>query len=137
MVAFVRADDRRVRLRCEVTSPDQVISLDSSLVKEVAITAGLKPEGLILINSDRGAAEFPFSQDFKVYTVDAAKVAQAQGLGILVNTAILGAYARVSGVISIESVVEAMKEAVPANVKANQQAAWQAYHEVRGNYASL
>lgn len=131
VVAFVRADDQRIRLRCEITSPDHVVCLDSSLIDEVGATHGMKERGLLLINSDRGPEEFGLDSGLRVFTVNAEEIAWHHQLGGIVNTAILGAYARASRMVNLESIIEVIRETVPARVRANEDAAREAYAGVR------
>ena len=132
VVSFIRVADRRIRLRCGVTSPDQVVVLDCSLMDFGGITAGLKEGGLLLINTDRGPEEVKLDGPYHIFTVDANAIARKHNLGGIVNTAMVGAYARASGLLSIDSVVEALLDAVPANPRANESAAREAFQEVKG-----
>ena len=58
VTAFLRVDDAPVRLRCEVAEPDALIVLDPTLIDAVDVTAGLKPGGSILINSERAPEHY-------------------------------------------------------------------------------
>jgi 2-oxoacid:acceptor oxidoreductase gamma subunit (pyruvate/2-ketoisovalerate family) len=134
VAAFTRIDDRPIRLRTSITAPDIVIVLDPSLLRTVAVTAGAKPGGLLLVNTDRtpDALGLPFKG--RTATVDATSIAIAHGLGSktqpIVNTAILGAFAKVGGAVSIGSVVAAIRESVPAKREENAAAAEDAYGKV-------
>ena len=57
VAAFLRCDDTPIRLRCQIYQPDQVIVLDPTLLSAVDVTAGLKNDGSILINSDHLLAQ--------------------------------------------------------------------------------
>ncbi len=133
VTAFTRAAEGRIHLRCQIYEPDQLIVLDPTLIEAVDVTAGLKEDGFILINARRAPETFELGP-FQLATVDASAIALAHQLGTpqqpIVNTAILGAYARASGVVSLESVLEAIAEAVPGAAEANQAAARQAYDAV-------
>ena len=112
----------------EIIAPDDLIVLDSTLMDAVDVTAGLKPGGSILINSDRPAAAYAaLGSRFRVATVDASAIAARNGLGSktqpIVNTAILGAFAAVSGLVGLESVCTAIAQEVPSRAEANIQAA--------------
>jgi 2-oxoacid:acceptor oxidoreductase gamma subunit (pyruvate/2-ketoisovalerate family) len=137
VTAFLRVADRPVRLRCEVAAPDDLIVLDPTLIGAIDVTAGLKPGGGILINSDRAPAEYEdLAARFRVGTVDAGAIATAHGIGSrtqpIVNTAILGAFARWSGLVSLDSVCRAIAEEVPVRAEANVAAAREAAVAVRG-----
>jgi 2-oxoacid:acceptor oxidoreductase gamma subunit (pyruvate/2-ketoisovalerate family) len=131
VAAFLRVDDEPIRLACEVTAPDDLIVLDPTLIQAVDVTGGLKPGGLILINSDQPADGFPeLSARFRVVTVPAGAIASRHGLGSrtqpIVNTAILGAFAAASGMVTLDAVCEAIREEMAHHAEANVQAACEA-----------
>lgn len=128
VTAFLRVSEAPIRLRCEVAAPDDLIVLDPTLIGAVDVTAGLKAGGSILINSDEAPDAYPeLLTRYRVATVDASGIAAAHGIGSktqpIVNTAILGAFARWSGLVQLESVCEAILEEVPVRGAANQAAA--------------
>jgi 2-oxoacid:acceptor oxidoreductase gamma subunit (pyruvate/2-ketoisovalerate family) len=131
VTAFVRIDEVPIRLRCEVTQPDDIIVLDPTLLTAVDITAGLKPGGSILINSEGPPSDYPaLIGRFRVATVAAGEIAARNHLGSrtqpIVNTAILGAFAACSGLVGLESVCAAIEEDVPQHAEANVRAAREA-----------
>jgi 2-oxoacid:acceptor oxidoreductase gamma subunit (pyruvate/2-ketoisovalerate family) len=128
VTAFLRLSDAPIRLRCEVASPDDLIVLDPTLIGAIDVTAGLKPGGGILINSDRSPDAYPELQaKYRVATVDASAVAAAHGIGSrtqpIVNTAILGAFAAWSGLVSLAAVCAAILEEMPVRGESNVAAA--------------
>jgi len=131
VMAFVRIDDKPILLRTQIYTPDHLVILDQSLIQTMDVTQGLKEGGTILINSEQPPEAFPFYGKFPVVTVDASSIAVANGLGSvtqpIVNTSILGAVAKVLKVVTIESVVAAIEDDVPAKTEANVNAARQAY----------
>lgn len=136
VTAFLRIDDAPILLRCEIQAPDDLIVLDPSLVGAIDVTAGLKPGGNILINSDRPPENFPQLLDrFRVTTVDASGIAIRHGLGAksqpIVNTAILGAFATAFGLVRLATVCDAIREEVPMQIEENIAAATEASLAVR------
>jgi 2-oxoacid:acceptor oxidoreductase gamma subunit (pyruvate/2-ketoisovalerate family) len=136
VTAFVRLADRPIRLRWDVTEADHLIGLDPRLVGAVDVTGGLKEGGTILINSDLGPEEYPdLLEQFRVVTVDASAIAARHGLGSrtqpIVNTAILGAFAAAFGLAELDTVCDAIREAVPHHVEENVMAAREAAAGVR------
>lgn len=135
VTAFTRIDDRPIRLRCQIYEPDHLIVLDPTLLEAVDVTAGLKPGGWVLINSSKPPAAFALPPTYCVSTVDASAIAIRHRLGPasapIVNTAILGAFARVTGIVGIEAVCAAIRDAVPVKQDANVAAAQEAYHEAQ------
>jgi 2-oxoisovalerate ferredoxin oxidoreductase gamma subunit len=137
VAAFLRVDDRPIRLRCQIQEPDHVVILDPTLIPVVDVTAGLKPNGWILINSDRAPQHFArfATGGWRVAIVDASSLALEHHLGNrtnpIVNTAILGAFASVSRLVGVDPVLEAIREIVPARVNDNVKAARDAAVAVR------
>jgi len=136
VTAFLRASDGPILLRCEVTHPDDLIVLDPTLIQAIDVTAGLKPGGSILINSDRAPDAYrDLARRFRVGTVDASATAVRFGLGSrtqpIVNTAILGAYAAFSGAVSLESVCRAIAEEMGERATPNVGAAREAAGRLR------
>ena len=135
VAAFARVDDKKIRIHSEVYTPDHVIVLDPVLYKTVNVTAGMKEGGTILLNSSQEPSSFPFPPQFKVAAVDAGGIAIKHKLGSrtepIVNTAILGAFARLTGIIGIEALAEAIKESVPGKGKENEAAAREAYDSLK------
>ncbi|HEX9107074.1 MAG TPA: 2-oxoacid:acceptor oxidoreductase family protein [Longimicrobiales bacterium] len=136
VTAFLRIDDAPIRLRCEVTEPDDLIVLDPTLIQAVDVTAGLKPGGSILIASDRQPGDYPeLMRRFRVATVPAGDIAARHKLGSrtqpIVNTAILGAFASFSGLVTLDSVCAAIEEDVPMHAEANVRAAREAANALR------
>ncbi len=134
VLAFTRADDRPIRLRTAIYEPDHLIVLDATLIKSTNVFSGLKRGGTILVNSSNPVELFAFPADYPSASVDAAGIAVRHGLGTrsipIVNTAILGAFAKFSGLVGIESIVEAIREGVPIKQDENAAAALEAYEVV-------
>jgi len=135
--AFLRVDTKYIYMKDIVERPDHVIVLDAGLIKtKVAqVDRGLKAGGWILINSSEDPQEFEFPHDFSVATVDASSIALKHGLGTaqapIVNTAILGAFAKLAGLVGLDSLLQAIEKGVPVKKEANVAAAKEAYHSVR------
>ncbi len=135
VTAFLRIADAPIRLRCEITEPDDLIVLDATLLHAVDVTAGLKRNGTILINSEEAPEGYPdLLQRFRVATVPAGEIAARHKLGSrtqpIVNTAILGAFAAISGLVTLDSVCAAIHEDVP-HPRENELAAREAAAAVR------
>jgi len=116
VAAFVRFDERPIELRCHIYHPDYVVILDPTLAGLPSTIQGLKPGGGVLVNSPCGPAEFSHFQHCRVATVDASSIALKHKLGSIaspiVNTAILGAFARFTGIVSLDSILGAVLEII-------------------------
>ena len=112
--AFARISDTDVDLRSQIYNPDIVVVVDPGLLQLVNVTDGLKSESVLILNTTGKPGDFEFSKRFRVATVDAAAIAINHKLlvgGIpIINTPILGAIPRVTDLVSIESVENAIKE---------------------------
>ena len=93
---FIRVDDAFIRERCDIEEPDAIVCFDPSLLSPILI-GGAMPGTVVLINSSRPPEAFADLGDFRFGTLDAIAVAQANDLGRFVNSAILGAFARMMG----------------------------------------
>jgi len=135
VAAFLRVDDKPVNLRCKVYKPDHIIVLDPILIEAVKVTEGLKSGGWVVINSNKAPQDFKEFSSFRVATVDASGIAIRYHLGPktapIVNTAILGAFIKVTELAKLESIEKAMEEYVPINLEGNRKAAQDAYKEVK------
>ncbi|MBS3920747.1 MAG: 2-oxoacid:acceptor oxidoreductase family protein [Deltaproteobacteria bacterium] len=135
VMAFLRVDREPIQLRVNIYKPDHIIVLDPTLIGAVDVTSGLKPNGWILINSGHPPETFNDLKDFKIATVDATSIAIRNGLGSrtnpIVNTAILGAFSKVSGLVGIDSIALSIREETPGKKNENAKAAREAYNEVK------
>ncbi|MBI2267180.1 MAG: 2-oxoacid:acceptor oxidoreductase family protein [Armatimonadetes bacterium] len=136
VMAYTRIDTEPIRLRCEIYEPDHLVILDPTLIGSIPVTAGLKPRGTILVNSDQDADALGLEEgNFVTAVIDAASIAVKHHLGSkaipIVNTAILGAFARFTGVVGIDAIVEAIRESAPARKAENVAATMEAYNSLR------
>lgn len=139
VVAFCRIDDKPIRLREPVMTPDALIIQDPTLLHQVDVFAGLADDGLVLINTRRsfeelGLGELAASRSSdRLRTVSATEIAQKHLGRPLPNAVLLAAFAAVSGCVSLESVSAAIAEKFPpAIAKANIDAAAEAWAFIKG-----
>ena len=138
VTAFTRISDTEIRIHCYIYEPHVLVVLDPTLIGAVPLTDGLRDGGSIVINTEGDPSEFtvPEAENVTVYTVDCSSIALKLGLGSkaspIVNTAILGATARATGLVSIESIVDAIKEVIPVKKEENAAAAQTTYDRLRG-----
>jgi 2-oxoacid:acceptor oxidoreductase gamma subunit (pyruvate/2-ketoisovalerate family) len=101
----------------------------------VDVLEGLKPDGKVLINTTRSPEEMSAKLKRPVDVVDATQIAIDHGLGSreapIVNTALLGAFARSSGIVSLDAVIQAIRNNVPRKKEENVAAARDAYVKVK------
>ncbi|MDD1677206.1 MAG: 2-oxoacid:acceptor oxidoreductase family protein [Methanomicrobiales archaeon] len=127
VVSFVRIDDKPIRVYSQIRHPDLVVVLDTTIMDAVDVLQGLKPDGVVFLNS----SEKSDAGEHTTYTVDLTAIALSLGLVIagspILNTPVLGALARM-GVVSFASVKAAI--AVTFSDKRNVRAAEAAYQEL-------
>lgn len=108
VMAFTRIDDEPILIHQQVYEPKYVVVLDSSLLSVVDVTEGLSKDGIILLNTTKKPSEFDFKH--KTYTIDATSIA-LENLGKpIVNTVMLGAFARITGLVELNSIKEVIKK---------------------------
>ena len=113
VAAFVRISaNEPIRVRSEILTPDVVVIFDERLIQTANATAGLKENGLIILNTSRPFAdvEKEIGGKYELATVDASKIAM-EVLGVpIVNTTMVGALVKATGIISLESLEEPLKK---------------------------
>jgi pyruvate ferredoxin oxidoreductase gamma subunit len=112
VLAFLRIDDRHIRLRCKIANPDVVLILDPGLIRIQKPQADLKENGVIVLNTHKSPAEVRKEFGFKhaLALVDAGKIAR-EVLGVpIVNTTMLGALLKATGVVAVEAMEGPIKE---------------------------
>ncbi len=134
VVSFCRIDDRPIRVRAPVVSPDALIVQDPTLLHQVDVFDGLRPEGFILINTARSFGDLGLG-DFvagfrseRLLTVPATDLAREHTGRPLGNAALLGGFAALSELISLDAVSHAIGERFSGAVGEGNIAAAQAAH---------
>ena len=136
--AFIRIDDKPIYDKSRIYNPDHVVVVDPTLVEAIDVTDGLKDGGWIIINSDKEPGHFQLPAKFRVATVNATEIAVKNKLGTLaapiVNTAIVGAVIKILNLTRLESLLQAIQDAIALKPKDNKKAAEEAYDRA-GRYA--
>lgn len=128
VLAFARIDDKQIRVRTQIYEPDYVVVLDPLLPEAVDVASGIKQGGIIVLNSKK-SMQFPHA---KTAFVDATSIAMAT-LGVqITNTAMLGAFAKATGLVTLESLIEVIKRYFSSKLaKKNISAIKAAYEQTR------
>ncbi|MFC1594034.1 2-oxoacid:acceptor oxidoreductase family protein [Candidatus Omnitrophota bacterium] len=110
MNAFVRVDDKPIRLRSQIYEPDYVIIVDATLMRGFDCLTGLQPEGVAVFN-EREGIEIPKSKGKqKIYAIPANKIAM-EVIGLpLGNTTLIGAFAAATGEMTLDAVHKAIND---------------------------
>jgi pyruvate ferredoxin oxidoreductase gamma subunit len=116
VVAFCRIDDRAIRLREPILAPDVLIVQDPTLLHQVDVFQGLQPDGYVLINSRRSFDELGVGEvarrfrHERLITVPATEIALRHLGRPLPNAVLLGGFAALSGLITLEAVAHAIRD---------------------------
>ena len=139
VVAYCRIDDREIRVREPILAPDALIIQDPTLLHQVDVFSGARSGAYILINTARTFADLGIGelvQRFKTCTVPASELALKFVGRPVPNAALLGAFAALAGIISLESVAGAIGEKFSGKVaQANVAAATAAYQALHAETA--
>jgi pyruvate ferredoxin oxidoreductase gamma subunit len=134
VVSFCRIDDRPVRSRVPVAEPDALIVQDATLLHQVDLFAGVGPEAFVLVNTSRtfeALGLLDLVRRFRpehALSVPAGEIARRHVGRPLPNAALLGSFAALTGVVSLESVVSAIRGRFRGDVgERNAAAAEEAY----------
>jgi pyruvate ferredoxin oxidoreductase gamma subunit len=104
--AFCRISEKPINTRSQVYSPDYVLVLDESLVHLPEIADGLKPDSVIIVNGEQMKTSFKQ----KVHFYDATSLALKILGKDIVNTAMLGVFAKKTKLVSLDSILKAVGE---------------------------
>ena len=144
VVAFCRIDDAEIRAREPISRPDALIVQDPTLLHQVDVFSGLCDDGYILINSGRSFGELglgEFVERFRrerLLTLPATDLAREHLGRPIPNAALVGGFAALSGLISLESVAAAIRAKFPGKVgDGNIAAATAAFELVRREQEEL
>jgi 2-oxoacid:acceptor oxidoreductase gamma subunit (pyruvate/2-ketoisovalerate family) len=114
--AYTRISDEPIRLHCAVYNPTLAAVMDPTLLATVPVTDGLGKEGILIINSPKDPKKI--KEELKmtegtVWTVSATDLAMRILGRPITNTAMLGAVARATEVVKMESLEKAVKDRFP------------------------
>jgi pyruvate ferredoxin oxidoreductase gamma subunit len=111
--SFIRVDDRPIRVRCDIERADAILCFDATLL-EGRLLAAADARTLIVVNSGHSRADFARAlPDHRVIPVDAIAISRRAGLGRIVNSALLGAFARVVGDPPLDALQRTIRERSP------------------------
>jgi len=134
VLAFDRISGKEpIRVRAEITEPDVVVILDSGLIRIVNVTSGLKEDGMIIMNTKRSLEDIAaeFGNKWGLAVVDATKIAQ-ELLGVnIVNTTMIGALLKATGVVKLESLFEPLEDRFGRLAERNINAMKRAFEETK------
>lgn len=117
VTAFCRIDDRPIRAREPITAPDALIVQDPTLLHQVDVFSGLAPAGYVLINTERDLSALGLddlaermSHPDRLIAVPATQLAREHLGRPLPNAVLLGAFAALTGAVSLDALTTAIGE---------------------------
>lgn len=141
MTAYNRISAERSTVHSNIYEPDYVVVVDETLLSAVDVTAGLKKEGAIVINSGKAPEELRaklHGYEGRVCTIDAGKISTEELGKNFPNTPMLAAIVKVSGVVEPEAFVKDMEASFkhkfaskPQVIEGNMRALKRSMEEVR------
>ena len=141
ITAYNRISDDEIRVHSNIYDPEYVAVVDESLLEAVDVTAGLKKDGAILVNTQKSKEEIlPHLGGYegKVYTIDAHKVSMEAMGKYFPNTPMLAAMVKIAGVMEEETFLKEMEASFhhkfagkPEVIDGNMKALKMAFQEVQ------
>ncbi|MFH1545102.1 MAG: pyruvate ferredoxin oxidoreductase subunit gamma [archaeon] len=135
VLAFTRIDDKQINVRSQVYEPDYLVVLDSSLIEQVNVLDGVE-KATVIINSEKKESEFMMGKN-RAFTVDITKIALDVIGKPFVNIGVLGAFAALTGEVSINSIKKAVAQAFEGNekrIELNSKCAEKVFEESKKKY---
>ncbi len=130
MLVFNRISNHTaIRARASVTNPDIVVVLDPGLLQITDVTSGIKSDGTLIINTPKALVDIKsqINGPQRLAIVNATSIAR-ETIGVpIVNTTMLGAVLKATGLIEIESLTEPLQERFGARAKGNMDACRKAF----------
>ena len=144
VVAFCRIDDREIRLREPILEPDVLIIQDPTLLHQVDVFQGLRPDGYVLINSTRSFDELGVGDIAKKFrherltNVPATEIAMKHLGRPVANAVLLGGFAALSGLITLDAVSHAIRDKFSGKIAdGNVAAAAEAFEYIKNELLEL
>lgn len=141
ITAYNRISDKPIRIHSNIYEPDYVVVVDDSLLESVDVTAGLKKDGAIVINTTKDADYLKTAlkgYKGKIFTIDARKVSMETLGRYFPNTPMLAAIVKVSKVMNEKEFLEDMQGSFkhkfakkPEVIEGNMKALEMALNEVK------
>ena len=133
--AYLRLAEKKILIRSNVYAPDHVVVQDTKLLQAVDVTSGLKPGGWILINSPVPPDNLKPFTGYRLALVDATGIAIKNQLGLgtqpIINTAMIGAFARILENPPLEMISDAIHQEITSQPEKNVLSSRQAHEQVR------
>ena len=131
VVAFTRIDDKPIREKTQIYNPDCMVVIDPGLMKLPTLFSGLKPDGILVLNSPQPLTAKP-NNNLKIGgVINATRIAVEEIGRDIPNTCLLGAFAATTGWLNLQSILACLGDYLSGDMlKRNLRSAERGYHEV-------
>lgn len=132
VVAFTRIDDKPIREKTQIYNPDCMVVVDPTLLSLSTLFAGLKPEGILVVNSPK-----PFEKQVDknlaiAGVINATRVAVEEIGRDIPNTCLLGAFAATTQWLSLDAIIATLKEYLSGSIlEKNVRSTQRGFREVK------
>jgi len=131
VTAFTRMDEKPIREKTQIYTPDCLVVIDPGLMKLPTLFTGLRGEGILILNAKKPFAEQPNERVKMGVTINATQIAVDEIGRDIPNTCLLGALAAATGWLKLDSVLECLKDYVSGDIlQRNLKSAERGYREV-------
>lgn len=129
--AFTRLDDKPIREKTQVYTPDCMVVIDPTLLKLSTLFSGLKPDGVLIVNSPN--FETQADKNLKVAgVVNATQIAVEEIGRDIPNTCLLGAFAATTQWVKLDSILGCLGDYLSGDMlKRNVRSCERGFHEVK------
>ena len=135
--SFIRVDDKPIRVRCDIEQADAILCFDASLLVS-PLLATARADTLIVVNSSRTPEQFAEKlPGYRVVPVDGMSISRRHGLGRIVNSALLGAFARAIEAPKLEVLTRVLIEEAPKLHDENVAACEEGYRWVEAQLSKV
>jgi 2-oxoacid:acceptor oxidoreductase gamma subunit (pyruvate/2-ketoisovalerate family) len=110
VTAFLRFDDRPIREKTQIYAPDCLIIFDPGLWRQPPVYAGLKDDGIMVLNYHTQVKEPPNENIGTIGIVDATGIALQEIGAPITNTCVMGAFAATTGWLGLDSLLLSLEE---------------------------
>ncbi len=134
VAAFLRLSSEPIRIFSQIYDPDIVVVLDPTLLPVLDLKNKYRKDTIIIINSTKKPEELGLGYFNKIGIADITKIALENNLtqsGVaILNTPIIGAYVKVTGIIGLASVEKAIMKKFSKEKAAVNMLAAQIVHDI-------
>ena len=131
VVAFTRFDQEPIREKTQIYAPDCVMVIDQTLMGMSMVFEGLKPDGVLIVNSSKPIKDRPVEELGKVGVLNATRVAVEEVGRDVPNTCLMGALAATTGWLGLDSLIKALGEYLDGDIlQKNIRNTERGFHEV-------